>query len=203
MAAPHAEKVAAIRQAIMADPANQSFTDRGIGPLFSAPAQARILVVGQAPGRLAEARGRFWDDPSGDRLRAWLGVSRDFFYQTDLIGHLPMDFYFPGKAKTGDQKPRSDFASKWHPALRALMPNLKLTILVGKHAQDFYLGDQAQANLTQTVAYYQDYLPDYFPLPHPSPLNNRWLKNNPWFLDQVQPDLAKYVAALIRDEQAE
>lgn len=187
------ETVAQIKKEIMADPQNAFFTKQGIEPLFSAPSTARLVIVGQAPGRIAQERKRFWDDPSGDRLRSWLGVDRDEFYNSNKIAILPMDFYFPGKGKGGDLPPRDDFASKWHPRLMQLMPNADLTILVGAYAVHYYLHLKKSARLTDIVKDYQNYLPDFFPLVHPSPRNQRWLRNNPWFMENNVPDLQKMV----------
>ena len=187
------ETVAQIKKEIMADPQNAFFTKQGIEPLFSAPSTARLVIVGQAPGRIAQERKRFWDDPSGDRLRSWLGVDRDEFYNSNKIAILPMDFYFPGKGKGGDLPPRDDFASKWHPRLMKLMPNADLTILVGAYAVHYYLHLKKSARLTDIVKDYQNYLPDFFPLVHPSPRNQRWLRNNPGFMENNVPDLQKMV----------
>lgn len=128
------ETIERITQEIMADPANRSYTERGIPPLFSAPTTARINIVGQAPGVRAQETRLFWNDPSGDRLRAWMGVDRDTFYHSGMFAILPMDFYFPGKGKSGDLAPRRGFAEKWHPRILADLPDIQLTILVGQYA---------------------------------------------------------------------
>lgn len=177
-----------IRKAIKEDKANQLFTQEGIEPLFSAPKEARIIIIGQAPGRLAQESQLYWNDPSGDRLREWMGVSREEFYESDYIAQLPMDFYFPGKGKSGDNPPRKDFAPKWHPLILEQLADVDLTLLIGAYSQKHYLAKRRQRNLTETVRHYQDYLPEYFPLVHPSPLNYRWMKKNPWFEEEVIPD---------------
>lgn len=182
-----------IKQAIMADPDNEAYTKQGIEPLFTAPEAARICIIGQAPGIQAQMTMKCWNDKSGERLREWLGVTDDQFYQTEIFAILPMDFYYPGKGKTGDLPPRKNFADKWHSRILAALPNVKLIILVGSYAQKYYLKDNKQRNLTETVAHYQDYLPTYFPIVHPSPLNGRWLKKNPWFQQEVIPELQRYV----------
>lgn len=182
-----------IKQDIMDDPRNEAFTNKGIPPLFKASIDARIVIVGQAPGRKAEETRLFWNDLSGDRLREWLGVSRETFYSTDRIAHLPMDFYYPGKAKSGDAPPRKGFAEKWHPPLLKEMPNVETMILIGNYAQEYYLKKQRMKSLTETVRNYHIYLPEYFPLVHPSPLNLGWLKRNPWFEDEVLPILKDIV----------
>lgn len=177
-----------IRRRIMEDQANVEFTKQAIEPLFSAPEEARIIIIGQAPGRLAQESKLYWNDPSGDRLRDWMGISREEFYDSDYIAQLPMDFYFPGKAKSGDNPPRKDFAAKWHPLILEQLGQVDLTLLIGAYSQKHYLGKSRQRNLTETVRHYNDYLPDYFPLVHPSPLNYGWMKKNPWFEKEVIPD---------------
>ena len=182
-----------IKNEIMADPMNESYTKMGIPPLFKASVDARIAVVGQAPGRKAEESRLFWNDLSGDRLREWMGVSRELFYSTNLIAHLPMDFYYPGKAKNGDVPPRKGLAEKWHPRLLDEMPNIEIIILIGSYSQKYYLNKRCEKSLTETVRNYQKYLPEYFPLVHPSPLNLGWLKQNPWFKNDVLPVLKEIV----------
>lgn len=174
-----------VKREIMADPINEPYTRKGIPPLFKASEDARIAIVGQAPGRKAEKTRLFWNDLSGDRLREWMGISREEFYETDRIAHLPMDFYYPGKAKQGDLPPRKGFAEKWHPLLLEKMPYIETIILVGNHAQKHYLGKRREKNLTETVRNFKNYLPEYLPLVHPSPLNVGWLKRNPWFESEV------------------
>lgn len=188
-----------IYEEIMADPLNADFTKRGIPPLFKAPEEATMAIIGQAPGRKAEETRLFWNDPSGDRLREWMGLSREVFYNSNRIAQLPMDFYYPGKAKTGDVPPRKEFAAKWHPQIIEQLPNLKTILLVGSYSQKEYLGKRRHRNLTETVRHYQDYLPEFFPLVHPSPLNQRWLKINPWFEEEVVPELRLLVLDEILD----
>lgn len=186
-------KMDEIFQEIMDDPMNEAFTNRGVPPLFKAPEEATVAIIGQAPGRKAEETQLFWNDPSGDRLREWMGLTREQFYESNKIAQLPMDFYYPGKAKTGDVPPRKEFAPKWHPRIIDELPNLKTILLIGSYSQKHYLGKSRQRNLTETVRHYKDYLPEYFPLVHPSPLNQRWLKINPWFEEEVIPVLRKLV----------
>ncbi|ERL63671.1 uracil-DNA glycosylase family protein [Schleiferilactobacillus shenzhenensis] len=183
--------------AIQADPANAEFTVQGIQPLYHTDANATILIVSQAPSRKAQAAMTYWDDASGDRLREWMGVTKDEFYNAGKIAVVPLDFYYPGKGKQGDLPPRPGFAEKWHPPVLALMPHIQLTLLIGQYAQKYYLGRKRQKTLTATVAHYQDYLPEYFPLVHPSPLNYGWLNKNPWFRESVVPDLQKRVRKLM------
>lgn len=187
-----------IKQAIIADEMNVSYTQQAIDPLYFVHKEARLAIVGQAPGRKAQDSKLFWNDLSGDRLRQWMGIDRDLFYNTPYIAQLPMDFYFPGKGKSGDLPPRKGFAEKWHPLLLEQMPDIETILLAGSYAQKLYLGKDRQKNLTETVRHYQDYLPRYFPLVHPSPLNIRWLKKNPWFEEEVVPDLQQLVARLIK-----
>lgn len=177
-----------IKQDIMNDPMNKAFTDKGIPPLFKASKDARIVLVGQAPGRKAEATRMFWNDLSGDRLREWMGISREVFYNSNRIAHIPMDFYYQGKAKNGDVPPRKGFAEKWHPLLLNKMPDVETIILIGSYAQKYYLDKRREKSLTETVRNFQKYLPEYFPLVHPSPLNLGWFKRNPWFENEVLPE---------------
>jgi uracil-DNA glycosylase len=183
------ERFEEIKKEIMADTMNNFYTSKGIPPLFKASKNARIAIVGQAPGRKAEETRLFWNDLSGDRLRYWMGISREKFYNTDRIAQLPMDFYYPGKAETGDMPPRIGFAKKWHPRLLEEMPNIETIILIGNYAQKYYLNKRCGKNLTETVRNFQEYLPEYLPLVHPSPLNQGWLKRSPWFESDVLPIL--------------
>lgn len=190
-----------IKQEIIADPYNKDYTDRGIKPVFYASKNARIAIIGQAPGKKVEETQIFWNDQSGDRLRNWMGISRELFYETDLIAQLPMDFYYPGKGKTGDKPPRKGFADKFHPQILKEMPNIETIILIGNYSQKHYLGKDRQKNLTETVRHYKDYLPEYFPLVHPSPLNQRWMKKNPWFETDVLPDFKEMIQTYIKEDQ--
>ena len=185
--------IAKIKQAIMQDPANQAMTAQGWQPIFTAYPETKILLIGQAPGIKTQLKEDVFRDQSGKKLRQWLNVSEETFYDSKKISVLPLDFYFPGKAKTGDLPPRLDFAEKWHPLLLEQMPQVKLTILIGLYAQKFYLQERAKKTLTATVQAYKEYLPAYFPLPHPSPLNIRWFKNNPYFEAEMVPELQAMV----------
>ncbi len=182
-----------LKKDIMLDVDNKVYSDKGIEPLFSAPRTAKILIIGQAPGIKAQESRMFFNDKSGVKLREWMGIDNELFYNSGLIGVVPMDFYYPGKGKSGDLPPRKNFAHKWHPRVLELMPDIKLIILVGKYAQDYYLKDKKEKNLTGTVKNYKKYLPKYFPIVHPSPLNFRWQAKNPWFLEEVVPVLKKMV----------
>ena len=182
-----------LKKDIMLDVDNKVYSDKGIEPLFSAPRTAKILIIGQAPGIKAQESRMFFNDKSGVKLREWMGIDNELFYNSGLIGVVPMDFYYPGKGKSGDLPPRKNFAHKWHPRVLELMPDIRLIILVGKYAQDYYLKDEKEKNLTETVKNYKKYLPKYFPIVHPSPLNFRWQAKNPWFLEEVVPVLKKMV----------
>ncbi|HFI0394358.1 TPA: uracil-DNA glycosylase family protein [Streptococcus suis] len=189
-------ELAEIEQAIMKDAANQAFTKKGIKPLFQAPSTAKILIIGQAPGLKTQEKGRLFDDASGENLRKWLGVDRQTFYESGHFAILPMDFYYPGKGKSGDLPPRKDFAPKWHQLILDQLPNLELTLLIGQYAQDYYL-EKSQRNLTERVQHADDYLPTYFPLPHPSPRNNIWQAKNPWFQAEIIPHLQRILVEIL------
>lgn len=180
---------AAIRAAIVQDQANAAMTERGWEPVFTASASAKIAVIGQAPGLKAQVSGVAWNDASGDRLIDWLGVAEEQFRDPAIFAVLPMDFYFPGKGPSGDLPPRKGFAQRWHPPLLALMPNIRLTLLIGGYAQKHYLPSHRRRTLTDRVRHYSEFLPEYFPLVHPSPLNFRWHAKNPWFVTDVVPAL--------------
>lgn len=158
-------------------------------PVLRAAATARLLIVGQAPGRRVHETGIPWNDPSGDRLRDWLGLDRPAFYDESRIAIIPTGLCYPGTAKGGDLPPRPECAPRWHPPLRARLPDIRLTLLIGQYAQAYYLGVRRQASLTATVAAWRDYLPEFMVLPHPSPRNQLWLKRNPWFAADLLPEL--------------
>ena len=161
----------------------------GPRPVLRADVRARILIVGQAPGTRVHATGIPWNDPSGDRLRAWLQVDRTVFYDERRFAIVPTGLCYPGRGRSGDLPPRPECAPLWHPRLRALLPAVGLTLLLGQYAQAFYLGRRRKATLTATVHAWQEYLPEFLPLPHPSPRNTRWLQVNPWFEREVLPAL--------------
>ena len=154
----------------------------GPRPVLRASAAARLLIVGQAPGTKVHESGVPWNDRSGDRLREWLGVDKDAFYDETRIAIIPMGFCYPGRdSKGGDLPPRRECAPTWHPRLLPLLPMVGLTLLVGSYAQAFYLKDRRKNSLTETVAAWREYLPDFIPLPHPSWRNTAWLKKHSWF----------------------
>lgn len=155
-------------------------------PVVAATENSKIWIVGQAPGSKVHKTGIPWDDQSGKQLRKWLGVDEKTFYNPNYFGLIPMGFCYPGKGKTGDLPPRKECAPQWHPKLKEQMQKPALIILIGQYAQKDYLKDRFQKNLTETVKQYYNYLPDYIPLPHPSPRNRFWLTKNPWFEDVIQ-----------------
>lgn len=179
------------------DPRNQTYTERHIPPIFQIHEHAGILIIGQAPGRKAEESQIPFHDASGKVLMEWLGMSPEEFYGEDTA-ILPMDFYYPGKGRSGDLPPRSFIAETYHAELLALMPEIKLTVLIGRYACAYYLRDRQKQNLTETVRNYQEYLPEFFPITHPSPLNQGWRKNHPWFLDETIPALKQQVAEILQ-----
>ena len=184
---------ASIFRSIIDDPDNAEYRKLGWDPIYSAGPRARIAVIGQAPGRKAQESGVPWNDASGAKLFDWLGVTEEQFRDPEMFTLLPMDFYFPGKGKSGDLPPRKGFADRWHPPLLELMPDIRLTILIGGYAQAHYLSDRAGRNLTETVHAFEDYLPAVIPVVHPSPLNFRWQARNPWFATELLPVLLKNV----------
>lgn len=165
----------------------------GPRPIVAAHPESKIAIIGQAPGTKVHQTGIPWDDPSGKQLRNWLNVTDEQFYDEQLFALIPMGFCYPGKGKSGDLPPRPECAPLWHGPLLMEMPNLKLTLLIGQYAQKHYLGDEMKSNLTETVKNYREYLPQYFVLPHPSPRNRFWLSKNPWFEEEVLPELKKRV----------
>ncbi|GLY50804.1 uracil-DNA glycosylase family protein [Lentzea sp. NBRC 102530] len=186
-----------IRAEIIAHESNAWARELGYQPIYAAAPGARIALVGQAPGRKAQESGVPWNDVSGVRLRSWLDVTDEQFYDPGLFAILPMDFYYPGKAKSGDLPPRKGFADLWHRRILAELPRVSLVVLVGSYAQKHYLGTRAKPSLTETVRAYAEYLPSTIPLVHPSPLNFRWQTKNPWFETDVVPALRSAVAAAI------
>ncbi len=160
----------------------------GANPVVQAQASARILIIGQAPGTKVHQTSIPWNDASGNRLRAWLDIDRDTFYDARKIAIMPMGFCYPGKGKSGDLPPRKECAPLWHSRLRDALPNIELTLLIGLYAQNYYLENKPKT-LTQTVQQWQRWAPAKIPLPHPSPRNTFWLRQNPWFEQQVVPYL--------------
>lgn len=169
----------------------------GARPVVQASPLSQILIIGQAPGRRVHESGIAWNDPSGDQLRAWLGVDKDRFYDPAVFAFMPMGFCYPGTGQSGDLPPRKECAPQWHQSLRRHLQGVQLTLLIGQYAQQHYLPGKRK-NLTECVRSYQQHLPTYWPLPHPSPRNRRWQSNNPWFAEQVLPQLLARVQGIIQ-----
>ncbi|REJ78329.1 MAG: uracil-DNA glycosylase family protein [Acidobacteria bacterium] len=165
----------------------------GPRPVISFSRRSKIAIIGQAPGRKVHESGVPWDDPSGDRLREWLGVSRKEFYDPDNFAIVPMGLCYPGKGKSGDLPPRPECAPLWHPKIFGEFVSPQMTLLVGGYSQAYYLSDKAEHTLTENVMRFRDFLPGYLPLPHPSPRNNIWMRKNPWFEAEVLPVLKEAV----------
>lgn len=170
----------------------------GPKPLFQIGPKARILISGQAPGRITHERARPFDDKSGERLRDWLGLDWDTFYDPTKIALLPAGFCYPGSGTSGDLPPRPECAPTWHPPMLAAMPDIQLQLVIGRYAMDLFLGKTGHKNLTETVRDWAAFWPNILPLPHPSPRNNIWLKRNPWFEAEVLPTLRARVQQLIK-----
>jgi len=166
----------------------------GPRPVVRVGPAARVLIIGQAPGTKVHQTGVPWNDPSGDRLREWLKVARDAFYDTGRFAIMPMGFCYPGRdARGGDAPPRPECAPLWHTRIKALLPGIRLTLLVGRYSQAYYLGTESQP-LADTVRDWRRFVAQgFFPLPHPSPRNRLWLKQRPWFEKQVVPALRRAV----------
>lgn len=170
--------------------------EHGVRPVFQIDSKAKILIAGQAPGRKVHESGIPFDDASGDRLREWMGVSKDTFYNAKKISILPMGFCYPGTGKTGDLPPRAECAIAWRAKLLKQLPQLQLTLVIGQYAQAYHL-TKNRLSVTESVKAWQDYWPNIVPLPHPSPRNNGWLKRNPWFEDDILPNLRKRIVELL------
>ena len=179
------------------DSRNYEYTKRNIPPILQVNSKAKVLIIGQAPGKKVEESLIPFNDKSGDTLISWMGLDRDTFY-SDKIAILPMDFYYPGKGKTGDLPPRKFIANEYHESILNELKNIELTILIGKYSMDYYLKGQMKKNLTETVRCFDEYLPRYFPIVHPSPLNFRWQAKNPWFIENVVPVLQKTVKNILK-----
>lgn len=169
----------------------------GPKPVLRASSTARLMIVGQAPGTRVHETGIPFNDPSGDRLRGWLGIGRETFYDESRIAIVPTAFCYPGRKGSGDAPPRPECAPLWHPELARLMPEIELTLLVGAYAQAYYLGEKCGATLAETVRNWRAFLPAYLPTPHPSPRNQLWLKRNPWFEAEVVPEMRRRVHRII------
>lgn len=174
----------------------------GPNPILQFSSKAKILVAGQAPGQITHHKGRPFDDASGDRLREWLGINRDTFYNPEKLAVVPMGFCYPGKGKSGDLAPKAICAETWRNKILKELPNIELTLVIGKYAMDWHLPERKEKNLTETVRNWKHYIEQdnpILPLPHPSPRNNIWLKKNPWFEEEVVKFIRKRVSELIRN----
>ena len=169
----------------------------GPNPVLQCSAPAKILIAGQAPGSKVHATGIPFDDPSGDRLRSWMGISRETFYNADKIAILPMGFCYPGTGKSGDLPPRPECAVQWRASLLDQMKQIELTLVMGQYAQQYHF-DSGSSSLTELVQSWRVYWPAMIPLPHPSPRNNRWLKTNPWFENEVLPELKTRIKQVLK-----
>ena len=168
----------------------------GPRPVLRAGEAARILIVGQAPGVRVHTTGIPWDDPSGERLRAWMGVDKALFYDESRIAIIPMGYCYPGRARGGDLPPRRECAALWLDQLLSRMPRIELTLLVGQYAQHHFLGSRRKPSLTETTMAWREYAPRFIPLPHPSPRNQPWFKQHAWFEEDVVPALQARINAM-------
>lgn len=169
----------------------------GPRPIFQIAPNAKVLIAGQAPGRRVHESGIPFSDPSGERLRGWMGIDAATFYDPQKIAILPMGFCYPGTGKSGDLPPRPECAVEWRVRLLKLLPAIELTLVIGQYALDWHLGTAQSASLTQTVQNWKRYWPALLPLPHPSPRNNIWRKKNPWFEAEIVPKLQRKIRALL------
>ncbi len=169
----------------------------GVRPVLQVGARAKVLIAGQAPGSRVHASGTPFDDPSGARLRAWMGVDKDIFYDPEKVAILPMGFCYPGKGTSGDLPPRAECAVLWRAQLLAMMPNIELTLLVGRYAINWHLPELKKQSLTNTVKAWKNHWPHHLPIPHPSPRNNIWLTKNDWFEAEVIPPLQQRIQGLL------
>ncbi|AIL71941.1 TPA: uracil-DNA glycosylase family protein [Vibrio vulnificus] len=174
----------------------------GANPVVQAHSEAKILIIGQAPGTKVHHTSIPWNDASGNRLRVWLDIEKPTFYDPKQIAIMPMGFCYPGRGQSGDLPPRKECAPLWHEALLKHLPNIELTLLIGQYAQNRYLSNKPKT-LTETVQNWQAWLPDYLPLPHPSPRNTLWLRKNPWFEEQTVPYLRQQVRQLLSPSKVE
>lgn len=170
----------------------------GPRPIVSFSEASKILIVGQAPGTKVHETGIPWNDPSGERLRSWLDVSRDEFYDTKNFAIAPMGFCYPGRGKSGDNPPRPECAPLWMDRIVNLLKQKRMTILIGQYALNYFLGERKKKTLTETVRNWREYFPEFVVLPHPSPRNNIWLKKNEWFEKKLVPELSGIVRSFMK-----
>ena len=193
----HGKKLDKLAEDIKRCTVCQNTLPLGARPVIAVGRHSKILIIGQAPGLAVHQTGIPWNDKSGNNLRQWLNVDKVTFYNTSNISIIPMGFCYPGKGKSGDQPPRSECAPLWHAQLLHHLPELQLTLLIGKYAQQYYLPDNPFTGLTETVQNAYRFLPRFFPLPHPSPRNNIWMARNPWFKNDILPLLRYQVKRVL------
>ena len=191
-----AETLAQVSAAASACTACADHLPCGPRPVFTVRRTATVLILGHAPGTKVHTSGVPWDDPSGNRLRDWLQLDRAQFYAHPKLAIVPTGLCYPGKGRGGDLPPRPECAPLWQPRLRSVMPKLQLVLAIGAHAQAYELGVRRKRSLSDAVAAYAEYLPDVFPLPHPSPRNQKWLRDRPWFAAEVLPALRQTLCGL-------
>lgn len=187
------EDLDALLRAVRACHACAIHLPHGPRPIVQVGANARLLIIGQAPGARVHASGIPWDDASGERLRDWLGIDKPAFYDPQKVAIIPMGFCYPGKGASGDLPPRKECAELWLDRLLASLPNIELTLLVGQYAQRHILGKTAAGGVGTTVAAHAQFAPGIIPLPHPSPRNVAWFLRNPWFEAELLPNLRRQV----------
>ncbi|MAN60233.1 MAG: uracil-DNA glycosylase [Flavobacteriaceae bacterium] len=175
----------------------ESHLPLGPRPIVTATRQSKIILIGQAPGRKVHESGIAWNDQSGKKLREWLGVDDEVFYNPDNFAVVPMGFCYPGKGKSGDLPPRPECAPTWHESLFSKFTNARLQLVIGAYAANYYLFEDKR-NLTDKVRNYTDFLPKVWPLPHPSPVNRFWLSKNPWFESEIVPNLQQTISQLLK-----
>ena len=193
---PQSKKIIQLNEEIRACTLCSDHLPLGPRPVVQLGSTAKILIIGQAPGTRVHETGIPWNDPSGNRLREWMNIDKDTFYNPNKIAIMPMGFCYPGKGKSGDLPPRPECAQQWHQKILKAHPQIELTLLIGQYAQNYYLNNKAKT-LTATVENFADYLPTYIPLPHPSPRNNIWLKKNPWFKANLIPELQSHTHRIL------
>jgi uracil-DNA glycosylase family 4 len=170
----------------------------GPRPIIQVHGNAKLLIIGQAPGLKAHQTGIPWNDASGERLREWLGLSNEIFYDKNKVALLPMGFCYPGKGERGDLPPQKECFNLWHEKVITNLPKIKLVLLLGSYAQNTYLKNTRKKSLTETVRAWEEYLPRYIPFPHPSPLNNIWLHKNNWFIESMLPSARRIIKSVLR-----
>lgn len=170
----------------------------GANPVLMASQKSKIMIIGQAPGIKVHRSGIPFQDKSGEQLREWLGVTNEEFYNPDNFAIIPMGFCYPGKGKQGDLPPRKECAPTWHDALFEHLNEIELVLLIGQYAQKYYLKGNSKRTLTENVANYKEFLPKFFPLPHPSPRNFMWQAKNKWFVEEVVPELKNSVRQILK-----